>query len=156
MLFISVIMHQAHSVSLLCDLDHFQSSVELKWFQYCTDWEDTKRFKGMLWASYNLIHCCCIIVPAINFYYLLSLYCSREIEADVALQRENKMGKKRNWQRTIINADDFRNPYDYHVWVLIIIYITFFSFCRCFYSLMSYSYLVLYRFGPSHGGGWRL
>lgn len=24
-------------MSLLCDLDHFQSSLELKWFQYCND-----------------------------------------------------------------------------------------------------------------------
>lgn len=94
-----------------------------------------KSFKGCYGASY-VIHCCCIIVLAI--YFLLSLYRHQSIAEQTEKKTEGK-AKERSWQRTIINADDFRNPYDYHVWVLIIIYITSrLAFERSSYSVVSW------------------
>lgn len=60
-------------------------------------------------------HCCCIIVLAINFYYLLSLGSVKHFtewergkEHKNDRKRMEKKENERNWRRTIINADDFR------------------------------------------------
>lgn len=117
-----------HSVSLLCDLDQFQSSVELKRLRHIGvyGWRRAKRER--IWKEDSISSKDSLLLHnrAINFYYLLSLASVKHCGGDkmmMEMARKTQWMRERNWHRTIINADDFRNPYDYHVWVLIIIYI---------------------------------